>query len=476
MATPPSSTEPLLAIDDLLKQFRQTQLLRFWSSLDEAQQSQLVEQIEAIDFQQISDLAQSKKTCQVMKKLARQANPPQAIRHDDDSRQPLATRLAADALSSGKVGVVLVAGGQGTRLGFPHPKGMLQIGPISKRTLFQFHLDQLKAVSRRYGCEIPLYIMTSPATHDETVKFFDSENLFGLGNDDLHLFCQGTMPAVDAKTGQILMSDLGEISLSPDGHGGMLSAFERSGCLQHAKDRGIEQIFYLQVDNPLVSLCDRNLLGLHLLEGSELTTQVVAKKKPEDRVGNVVEIDGDTMVIEYSDLPLEIASQRNADGSLRLWAGNIAVHVFDLQFLERMSADANALPFHVAKKKVSFVDAHGTLIEPNEPNAIKFERFIFDLLPRARHAIVVEADEERSFAPVKNASFAATDTPETAQAAIVRESRRMLEAAGGTVAQDVDVEINPLFALDSDELASKIETPTRISVPTYFSPLGPLEE
>ena len=472
MATPQPSTDPLVAIDDLLRKHEQTHLLRFWSDLNEAEQSRLVDQIEAIDFEQVSVLSQAKKTSQVLQELASKAGPPQAIRKGDNTNKQQVDQLAEDALSMGKVGVVLVAGGQGTRLGFPHPKGMLEIGPISKRTLFQFHIDQLKAISKRYRCEIPIYVMTSPATHEETVKYFEEADHFGISTDNLHLFCQGTMPAVDAKTGRVLMSEVGEISLSPDGHGGMLEAFQKSGCFDHAKNRGIEQIFYFQVDNPLVAICDVDLLGRHLLEESELTTQVVAKKNPEDRVGNVVEVDGTTMVIEYSDLPLEVANQRNADGSLKLWAGNIAVHVFDLQFLERMTTELNALPFHVAKKKVRYVDADGNSIDPVEPNAIKFERFIFDLLPLAKNAIVVETDEKRRFAPVKNASSASSDTPETARAAIVRESRLIIESAGGIVDPDVIVEINPLFALDSDEFISKIEGPIHITAPTYFSPEG----
>ena len=180
MAKAQPSTEQPSAIDELLNKSHQTQLLRFWPDLSESQKSRLLAQIEAIDFDQIAALAMSKTSGEELQLLAEQAGPPQAIRHDDQIQHPQAERLAHNAISEGKVGVVMVAGGQGSRLGFPYPKGMFPIGPISNRTLFEFHLDQLKAISRRYRCEIPLYIMTSPATHDDTVSFFEAADRFGL--------------------------------------------------------------------------------------------------------------------------------------------------------------------------------------------------------------------------------------------------------------------------------------------------------
>lgn len=211
--------------------------------------------------------------------------------------------LGEQAIRSGKLAVILVAGGQGTRLGFDLPKGMFRIGPLSNRTLFEMHVDRLRAVMKEYHVSIPLYIMTSPATDARTRIFFSENDCFGLGSDQLRIFCQGTMPAVDAKTGQVLLSAKGEVSLSPDGHGGMLQAMSLHGCLDDAADHGIEHFFYGQVDNPLVELCDPALIGYHLQADSEMTTQVVPKQTATDRVGNVVSIDGRAQIIEYSDLP-----------------------------------------------------------------------------------------------------------------------------------------------------------------------------
>ncbi len=295
-----------------------------------------------------------------------------------------AHQRADKALRAGQLGVILVAGGQGTRLGFDHPKGLFPIGPLSGKTLFQIHVEKIVAAGRRYGVRIPLYLMTSPATHDETVAFFTAHERFGLPADDLFVFRQGTMPAIDAQNGRVLLATPGQVAASPDGHGGTLAALARSGALQDIERRGIGHLFYLQVDNPLVDICGREFVGYHLLAGAEFSTQVIAKRDPLDRVGNVVQVDGRLMVIEYSDLPHEAARRRNADGSLAIWAGSIAVHVMDRAFLRRLAGMADALPFHIANKKVSAVDALGKDAQPRQQSAIKFERFIFDLMPRAR--------------------------------------------------------------------------------------------
>ncbi len=365
---------------------------------------------------------------------------------------------------------MLVAGGQGTRLGFDHPKGMFPIGPVSGRSLFQIHIEKILAVGRRYGARIPLYLMTSPATHDETVAFLARHDRFGLPEEDLKVFCQGTMPAVDAATGRLLLEAPGRLATSPDGHGGMLAAFARSGCLADARRRRLGQLFYFQVDNPLVEVCSAEHLGYHLLCGSEMSSQVIAKRDPLERVGNVVALDGRLMVIEYSDLPEEAARRRGADGSLAIWAGSIAVHVFDVAFLERMAATAAGLPFHVARKKVAHVDPSGRRVEPRQPNALKFERFIFDLMPSAAGVVVIEVDPARAFGPLKNAPGAERDTPEAVRAQMAALHRGWLRRAGVEVGDDVAVEISPLFALDAEELAGKIPSGTRIAEPTYFRP------
>ncbi|HEX6984483.1 MAG TPA: UDPGP type 1 family protein, partial [Planctomycetaceae bacterium] len=350
--------------------------------------------------------------------LAAQAGPPADLvrqprtRHEADEWHR-AAQFGEGMLSAGKVGAIVVAGGQGTRLGFEKPKGTFHIGPVSGASLFQVLAEQVLARGRRAGRDVPYYVMTSDATHHHTEEFFRLHHYFGLDPEDVFFFRQGNMPALDAETGRLLLAEKGSLALSPDGHGGILAALKKSGALDDMARRGVEYLHYHQVDNPTAIVCDPALLGWHALRASEITTKVVAKVSPAEKMGVVCDVGGKTQIIEYSDLPDELADKRDADGNPVFWAGNTAIHVLSRTFLERLCDGAHDLPFHVAYKKVPFVDPHGSAVEPATPNAYKFERFIFDALPLAATALVVEADRAREFNPVKNAEGA--DSPATAK-------------------------------------------------------------
>ena len=463
------------AIDNCLTVARDAgheHLVAHWNALSQDDRKRLAIQILSIDFQEITALFAGSEKAIDWVALSQKAEPPTAIRLNDPNpmfSESEARECGEQAIRDGKVGMILVAGGQGTRLGFDLPKGMFRIGPVSNRSLFAMHVDSLRGASRRYTSSIPLYLMTSPATDAHTREYFLKHERLGLKPDELNIFCQGTMPAIDASTGKVLLESPANIALSPDGHGGIVSALDKQGILKSASERGIEHFFYAQVDNPLVRACDPLLIGYHLLAKSQMTTQVVKKRFATEKVGNVVSIDGRTNIIEYSDLPESAAQQTNSDGTLRLWAGNIAVHVLDLRFMESSAKNGGRLPFHRAIKSVPFLDATGQLVKPASPNAIKFERFVFDLLPLAERTIVVEADAADVFAPVKNAEGAATDTPSATRNAISAQHRRWLEHVGLTVDPNVKVEINPYWAVDADELRMKIQKPSSIMVDTYFA-------
>ena len=404
--------------------------------------------------------------------MAARAEPPTALRLDDNGSNSItradATAKGQAALGDGQVGMILVAGGQGSRLGFDHPKGMFPIGPVSGRTLFQVHIDKLKALNEQYNQTISLFVMTSPATDQPTKAFLQENKYFGYPPEYISTFCQGTMPAVDCQSGKLLLADKGNLFLGPDGHGGMLAALDNSGSLQKIKDRGLKHIFYCQIDNPLCQICDAATIGYHIDAGSELTAQAAPKVDPLQKVGNIVAIDGKVCIIEYSDLPDEVAKKTTADGGLQLWAGNIAVHIFDVNFLDRMAEQASALPFHLAHKKVPFVDDQGNLVKPDEPNAIKFERFIFDLLPMAERSIVVEVDPPNAFSPVKNANTENNATPHTAQQAMIAQYRRALAAIDVTVADGVAVEIDPRLLNDPNKLRTAVGELQEITEPSYL--------
>jgi UDP-N-acetylglucosamine/UDP-N-acetylgalactosamine diphosphorylase len=268
-----------------LKLVGQDHLLRFWDELDADARARLAKQIAAIDFGQIKSLFQEGAGTRDWAALARRATPPPAMRLADRKSGGRfsaadARKRATEALAAGKIGVLLVAGGQGSRLGFEHPKGMYKIGPVSGASLLQIHYEKALAAARRYGAAVPIYMMTSPVTHDEQTEFLKEHKRFGLPEDDVVLFCQGTMPAVDAASGKLLLADKDSLFLSPDGHGGTVRALAMSGAIEHMRRRGIEHLFYLQVDNPLTPIADIEFVGYHLLAQSELTSMAVPKQTP----------------------------------------------------------------------------------------------------------------------------------------------------------------------------------------------------
>ena len=449
-----------------LQQHNQQHLLDSWDELNPSEREALVTQIAAVDFAEIERLLAETGTASAAEQpeaRARRATRPRNLVRLPNSPQEIAehreaARQGEQLLADGKVGIILVAGGQGSRLGFDHPKGMFPIGPVSDNTLFQLLIEQAVARSRRAGVTIPYYVMTSDATHEETVSFFEQHNDFGLDETAVRFFRQGNMPAVDAATGRLLLAAPGRLALSPDGHGGMLAALQQEQLFDDMRERGVEFLFYHQVDNSTAVVCDPVFLGLHAAHGSEMSIKVVAKRSAEERMGVVVDVDGKTQIIEYSDMPAEVAAMTDDAGDLLHWAGSTAIHVFNRELLERLAGGEHALPFHKAHKQVEFIDHDGQLQQPDKPNAYKFERFIFDALTQARKALVLEADRAAEFSPVKNAAGA--DSPETARRDMIALHAGWLRRAGATFPEGAAVEISPLFALDADELNDKIPAGT----------------
>jgi UDP-N-acetylglucosamine/UDP-N-acetylgalactosamine diphosphorylase len=432
--------------------------------LSDREQRDLMEQLQSLDLAQLRQLYEKRDHAIVVPSSDRIAPVPVIGIKADVAN---ARRLGAESLQHGEVAVLLVAGGQGSRLGFDHPKGMYPIGPVSNKTLFQLHAEKVLATSRRYGKPVPLLVMTSPATDTETKAFFREQDYFGLPANDVHFFEQGTMPALDIATGKLLMEAPGRLFTSPNGHGGTLTALADSGLLDRMRDRGIRHIFYFQVDNPLVKVADPVFLGHHLKANAEVSSKIVPKETPTDKVGNMVLIDGRCSIIEYSDLPKELAEQRDANGKLRIWAGSPAIHYFAVDFLERVTRGKARIPFHVACKKVPHVDEHGNRIEPTRENALKFEMFIFDVLPLADRWTVVETSHREEFAPLKNATGA--DSPEVVRRAISDLATDWLKSAGVTVLPGAPMEISTLFALDANELKGKVTPNTTIRQATFLS-------
>ncbi len=362
-------------------------------------------------------------------------------------------------MRAGAVAVVLVAGGQGTRLGHDGPKGTYRIGPVSGKSLFQVHAEKALALGRRYGPPLPLYVMTSPDNDAVTRRFFAAHDFFGLDPEQVVFFSQGTMPAVERDTGKLMLADKGSLATSPNGHGGVLQALADGGHLHYLACRGVRHLFYYQVDNPLVKVADPTYLGHHIEAGAEMSLKVVLKRTAQEKLGVVVEVDGRPRVIEYSDLPADLAGRRAPDGGLEIWAGSIAVHLFDVAFLQRLAGAGAMLPYHRALKKVARLDDGGRPVWPAAPNAVKFELFVFDALPLAQSLLVVETSRPEEFEPLKNA--AGENSPATVRQALSDLYAAWLNGAGVEVVRRPDgsaavaIEIGPLLALDAEELRAR---------------------
>jgi len=396
-----------------------------------------------------------------------------ALGKDAERREVEARAAGEAALRAGHLAAVLLAGGQGTRLGFEGPKGNFPVGPVSGRTLFSLHAARIEATRARYGCRLPLCVMTSPGNDAETRAIFARNEYFGL-RGDVHFFVQGTLPAVDSKTGEILLETPSRLALSPDGHGGLLKALRRSGLLGELRAGGTRTIVTFQVDNPLVRPARPELIGHHRLAKAEMTSVVVRKLDAGERVGVVATVGGRTAVVEYSDLPEEMARLSRPDGSLVFWAGNIALHCLELGFVERLTGGALELSYHRAEKSVPHLGLEGSRAETREPNAVKFETFVFDALPFAERALTLEADRAEEYSPIKNAR--GRDSPETARRDLTRLYAGWLRRAGVDVPRGGDgepaygLEVDPRLALDAEELRSRLPGEFRIDGPTALGP------
>jgi UDP-N-acetylglucosamine/UDP-N-acetylgalactosamine diphosphorylase len=468
----------------------QEHVLAFAAGLAPAERESLLTQVAQIDFATIPTLVR-----EYVKNKPVFALPPDVAPASYYSKQPdskvkpwdraKARAAGEDLLRRGKIAAFVVAGGQGSRLGFDGPKGCFPAGAISGKSLFAFFADNLLAAKDRYGVSVPWYIMTSPQNHAPTVAFFEEHHFFGLSPRDVKFFPQGTLPSFDIITGKILLSSKGEIATNPDGHGGAIRALELSGSLADMKSRGVEHISYFQVDNPCVRVLDPVFIGLHASapdSSAEMSSKMIPKAYAEEKLGLFCQSKGKTEVIEYSDLPMDRQRETLPDGSLRFIAGSIAIHMMSVEFVKRLASDPRfSLPYHRAEKKIPCVDpATGDTIAPVGNNGVKLERFVFDALPMCRGSIVMETDRLEEFAPIKNAT--GVDSVESSKQLQTERAAKWLETKGVAIPRhpataspelrnkpDCVIELSPRTATYPEELAGKtfpkaIDRGTRITL------------
>lgn len=368
-----------------------------------------------------------------------------------------ARQAGEELIASGRTALLTVAGGQATRLGWEGPKGCFPISPLRRASLFQIFAEKALAARRRYGARLEWLILTSPLNHERTLEFFAAHEFFGLPREEVTLFPQGLLPTLSPE-GLLLLAEDGGLVRNPGGHGGVLDALRAAGLTGRLAAAGVEELFYFQVDNPLVRVPDPEFVGLHRLRGSEMSSKVIPKAGAEEKLGVPGLSEGRPGVIEYSDLDADNMHARTPTGSLRFAHGSIAIHLLNVPFLARLPLP---LPLHLAKKPVrTLIPGPGPAgVRLEERPAVKFESFIFDAIPQAANPLFFETSRAEEFAPLKNSTGA--DSIQTCVDGLVRQAALWLERCGVEVPWEGGrplhrVEVSPLFALDEEELKIRL--------------------
>lgn len=431
-----------------LKDYGQDHILEHYLGLNEEKRTTFLRNISGFNFR---DLFQTYARIKSEDRVDLSSfSPPEVLRYQDlkgKKELELTYRASGETLlKEGKVACLLVAGGKATRLGLNAPKGFFEIGPVSKKSFFQLFSEKILAVSRRYNTNIPFLIMTNPEDSKSVREFFESKRFFGLYGS-VFIFEQDLSPCLTEDGKLILKNDL-ELLTSPNGHGNSLKRLSETGILDELLDMGIELLFYFQVDNPLVRICDPLFLGYHKVEKADISLKVVRRENPEERSGVLVRRDGKTVIVEYMELDPKLVDLKDSQGNPIFWALNTAIHVFSLSFLKENESGISNLPYHVVRRKAS-------LCGVSELSVLKFETFVFDSFEYARRICALEVLRDEEFSPCKE--LYGPSSAASSQNAMSNLFKRWIESCGGWVKEGVKVEISPLFALDFEEFKVKTE-------------------
>ena len=441
----------------------QEHVLRFWDKLDAQSRAGLLAEIDEIDFNLMTRLVRDWVLKDPPPENFKEITPVPLIPKVEPNRPEAieAREAGEEALRAGRVGLFLVAGGQGTRLGFDGPKGAYPIGPVSGKSFFAFHAEKIHNLQRRYGCVLPWYIMLSETNDAATRAFFRENGYFGLNRADVVFLKQRMVPCVDEK-GRFLLESPGHLAMNPNGHGGCIPAMVENGITKNARERGVDTLSYFQVDNWTVKVADPYFVGYHVLRKAEMSSKNHRKNNVREAVGVHCMCDGEYRVIEYTELDIyPQLLEVDAQGHMIHAAGNPAIHILAVDFIERVNAHYDDFPWHRAHKKIPYVDEAGNFVQPEKPNGFKFETFIFDALRFIRHQpLALEIDRAGEYTPTKQ--FEGGNSVVAAWEAMNGYWANWLEAAGLRVPRDatgrvmIKIEISPQFALTKEEFVRKV--------------------
>jgi UDP-N-acetylglucosamine/UDP-N-acetylgalactosamine diphosphorylase len=370
----------------------------------------------------------------------------------EDSSNSTIQTVGLDAIRKGHVAALVLAGGQGTRLGYDGPKGMYDIGLPSGKTLFHMICDRIhKLTLLAGGGSIPFYVMTSPLNHDATVQYFKDHDNFGL--ETVQCFPQGMLPCL-TEDGKIIMETRSAVAMAPDGNGGIYPSMKHTKVLDDMTKRGVQYLHVFSIDNALVKPADPMFIGHCIHTQADCGNKVLWKVHAHEKVGVMAEMDHKPCIVEYSDITKEMAEQTDENGRLVFGAGNICNHFYTLDFIHNVVNPNLGDMYHIARKQIPCYDP--VTASQSVTPGIKLESFIFDVFPLSKNMAVVDVERSQEFAPVKNATGA--DSPETARAMVSALAKQWVEAAGGTVVGDGgDAEIGPLTSYAGEGLEDLVK-------------------
>ncbi len=392
---------------NVLKEHGQEHIVAAYDKLDDAGKEKLAAQVERIDWS-IVDMAKQENIAQERGKL----EPLSALEVSEIEKDKTKyEEIGLDAIRAGKVGAVLLAGGQGTRLGSDGPKGKYNIGLTKDVYIFERLIRNLFDVTDKAGCYVPLYVMTSDKNNDETIAFFEEKAYFGYPKDFVKFFKQEMAPSVDFD-GKLYMEAADSLSLSPNGNGGWFYSMAVTGVLKDVKARGVEWLNIFAVDNVLQRIADPVFVGATLDSGCVSGAKVVRKADPQEKIGVLCLEDGRPSIVEYYEMTDEIINSREADGELSYNFGVILNYLFRVDQLEEIMSQK--MPVHVVEKKIPYIDGNGELVKPETPNGYKYELLVLDMIHMFDNCLSYEVVRDHEFAPIKNKT--GVDSVESARA------------------------------------------------------------